>query len=556
MHSFDSSHRQTQTQWPDPLAGGELWNPGSWALPATTLSVASLVAFVGVLAFTLRSELMRTLFVLPFHPAFFSVPAAALAWFIALTCRNRPGRHFPRYWVLILAVGASAVAAASLLPEPGRQPWLHNLVLATAAAVLTLTPRLVRVAPDSRLVQSIATLSLVGVLVLVLPSAFVIGRGAVERQRHRVETHLRALCDGTAEVRQATGYDWSRMAENPPAAAAVVEPLSQMQLDQVTADPTLWRIAATLGLAEELAATAEELMESLAGGLSPDRAPQLSALPEPAVWWDHERKRWVASAAFPALSRTTGEYHRQLGRLFQELAPDGAAVPAGLARRHRELQEELRSALEQQASSFSDGWIVESLPGELGSPPPPLVEVLQASLLEDPSESLAPADLGQLMRMTLGRTQVLARRAPGCKERTYEEGSYEYSRLDCYAYRPAGEDGGADLRVEMRLVYRSRPARELGSWEKPAEVFFLFPVPAGEEGIGAAERYAQQVMSELAAAVGRLWNGGVRPADRGGTHHLGFRLVADDGEGLRVYRPRVVTFVDERYAVEVRAERS
>ena len=110
----------------------------------------------------------------------------------------------------------------------------------------------------------------------------------------------------------------------------------------------------------------------------------------------------------------------------------------------------------------------------------------------------------------------------------------EYFRLDCYSYAPRSEGTGADLRVEMRLVYHSEPHGWLQSGATPSEVFFHFLVPAGSDD----DKFREEVMTALAATT-REGNAEVRSIDRGGSAAGGFDIETP-GNSLRVLRPAIV----------------
>ncbi|HBL27548.1 MAG TPA: hypothetical protein DD490_11990 [Acidobacteria bacterium] len=161
----EPGHRETQTDLPFLLKPGRFW-PG-WSLPATTLSVAS-AAMLGLAFLLLQAG--QPMFVLPVPLSrSLAVLTAGLAWSIALACRHRPGGLWPRLWALGLAVLTSATPLLSL--SFAESPWLHALVAAGFAAMLTLLPRLFKVRPDSGLLPYIPLLAFFGAVFLT-PAAF------------------------------------------------------------------------------------------------------------------------------------------------------------------------------------------------------------------------------------------------------------------------------------------------------------------------------------------------------------------------------------------------
>ncbi len=556
MGHFDASHQQTQTEFPDPLAGTGLWHMGTWALPATTLSIASAGVFILVLGFLLHEPQRRALFELPFAPGAVAVATALAAWGVTLGCRHRPGRQWPRYWSLLLAGATTATALGCLLgPQRLTTSLLHALVVAGMAAVLTLLPRLARARPNSKLVQRVAPLAVLVVLLAILPSACYVGQTVIDERHCYVDQHVLQLQRWAATVREVTGYDWSVMTEDPEEAAATVGRLGDLSFAGALADPRLWHTASVLDRDQDLARASRDLMDVLVAGLAPQRTPKLSLLDDPAVRWDIAEKRWIPSFRFPGLSTTTAQYHRHLGRLFHELEllPGGGSPAVELETYSNTKRAELQARMRQLAKIWTDGWPVYLMPGheDLVGTDRPLVELLQAPVIVDSATPLAAADLRRLLKLSLAEAQDLVPRAPGCRTPEYAEEERQYWRLDCYAYGPASDAPAAWLRIELRLVYESQPGEPLRDTMLPTEVYFLFPYPPG---VGP-EPFHEEVMAALAAATRELSSGDLNPVDRGGSELAGFRFGEAEDE-IRVSRPRDVDFRDGHKAVEVRALRT
>ncbi|MEE8526184.1 MAG: hypothetical protein V3T72_19780, partial [Thermoanaerobaculia bacterium] len=510
MEAFDIGHKETRCDLPDPLAASGFDRLGTSALPGTALSAASAIVFLVVLGILLADPERRALFVLPWPAFAVALPTALLAAAIAFGCRNHPGRHWPRYWLLIFCNWSILVAAASFLElQLVEKPLLHALTTAGAAAVLTLLPRLVMVQPDSKLVQRIALLTLAGVLGVILPSSCYVAHTVIDHHQQQVDRRIHELQRWTQEIGQVTSIDWSQWSD-PQASEDAVKRLEKLSFAGALTDPELWDAAVVLGKDEELTGAAWKLVAEVVAGLDPQRTPRLSQLAEPAGFWDPVARRWLPNALFPAWSATTGDYHRHLGRLFLELrvddpSPDSAPLSAMVAYSQRK-RAELCDHLATLAQTWADHWAVYQIPEHqscVGSQRS-LVDLLQASIVVDGDE-LPAAALWQLMNLSLADARELSRRAPGCRLRENDESL----RLDCYAYR-AREDGpGAGLRVEMRLVFKSQRGLSLTSSSRPTEIIYFLPVPENQE-IGA---FRSEVMTGLHTAVRKVWNGDVHPIE-------------------------------------------
>jgi hypothetical protein len=390
------------------------------------------------------------------------------------------------------------------------------------------------------------------VLLFILPSSCVLRSAVAAETERRVDRHVQQLRLWTTEVQAVTGYDWSLLEESPERAAQQVERLKKLDFKKAIEDDELWRSAALLGKEDELVAAVQKLTDAVVAGLDPDRVPKISSLSEPALRWDQPARRWQEYSQFAPLSKIIGSYHQEMGRLFAELAPVGTAENAKLVDlqvHYEQKKKELVGHLNRIAGTWADNWAVFLVPGHeelIGRQEAPLSEVLKAPF----AGSFVPADLELLTSLPLSEAKRLAHGAPGCGAPSYEEGDHEYFRLDCYSYIPQKEGTGAELRVEMRLVYQSESGQPLFDSDWPVEVYFLLPIPGDTE----PDAFREEVMTELAAAVRARSSGIVRSSDRGGSVAGGFR-IQETGSSVRVYRPGVVPLINERKALEVRAER-
>lgn len=553
MNSYNGAHSESRAGLPEPLAGVGMWNIGALALPAVMLSICSAVVFAVVLLFSLLGD-RQELFVLPFPGTLVTAAVAAVtAWLIGLRCRRRPGRMGPRIWALVLACLNSAIALLSLV-FPSRS-WVLALAVAGLAAAATLIPRLVRLRPDSAMVQWIAPVSVLLILLVILPASCAVRQAIVRKTEERVEERIRQFRVWRQQVREVTAFDWRHMEESPSAASGMVSTLKTLSFKGRIDNEDIWRAAAALGRDEELAVVMRELASEVGEGLAPDRAPRISDLREAAVRWDAQDGRWRSYAQFAALSEVTGTYYQELGRLYDELESRETTVADAKLVDYRESyaaeRAVLRTSLNAVASTWADNWAAYRVPGHealLGRTQAPLHEVLRSSFIRTGQESFAPGQLLELTSLPLHRLRELVRgspgceggdasfrRAPGCQCQNYDERGREYFRLDCYSYMPRAKDAGADLRIEMRLVYRAR-SRRLESTALPAELYFHFLFP---EGVNP-DAFPGEVMTDLAAAVRPfVTEGRVRSTDRGGSVAGGF--VIEQGRGVvQVLRPRIV----------------
>ena len=187
-------------------------------------------------------------------------------------------------------------------------------------------------------------------------------------------------------------------------------------------------------------------------GLDPDKVPLVSTFQEPAIFWNTDSDRWEIGLAFPPASEVVGLYHQEIGRIFDEVELEGAP-PASHAwvdlKQHCSAAKEmLRQHLHDQEGTWTDGWAVYRVPSHealLARSEIPLVDLLQTSMTGGGEDALRPADLPNLMRLTL-RDVEERHRLQGCRETgRYSRGFFQYFRLDCYSYLPrkCGPGSGA-----------------------------------------------------------------------------------------------------------------
>jgi hypothetical protein len=549
--TFDAGHAETVRNLPRPLQSGGY--PGTWALPATTLSATSLVVLLLVVLFLQVGETSRALFRLPVSSGWPALAAAAMAWGIALCCLNRPGRPFPRWWVLSLAVLSTGIALVGFLAgDLGKSPLLHALAMATFMSSLTLLPRLLKLQPDRRLVQHIAPLGLVIVLFIALPAAFVFGRNAVEERKQSIANTIAEFSREAEEVRTVSSFDLATGPERRQETVDEMERFRALPLEQWVPDRYLWQGAAILREDERLAASYRALLDAVVAGIDPARTPKLW---QPQFVWNRDAQKWERDPVFADLSAAVAGYHWRSGQFLRALEPPPGDSP--VLRSLDAYYEARKKKVDARLKTFSETWdedwappLVEAREAGSSAAISPLGDLLRRSLLKD--GSLRPVSLEKLLELKLGEARNVAESAQGCGERSYDEDDFEYVRVDCYAYaaRLDPEKPGADLRVELRVVYKSEELEKLSKGDLPTEVYFLFPVPSGSQ----ASQYREDVMAALAAAV-REEHGGatLTMIDRSGSPGKGFSFETVKGRRLRVVSYQIEDLSGGIPGIQVRA---
>src|SRR4029077_18923662 len=301
------------------------------------------------------------------------------------------------------------------------------------------------------------------------------------------------------EVREISAFIGSTSPEKREDALRQMQRLQALPLEQWLPDRYLWQGAALLGQDGQLAAAYREMLDALVAGMDPAHTPKLW---QPQFLWDHDSRLWKRDPEFPRLSATVAGYHARTGQIFQRLAPPegDSGVLRDLAAFYNERKQEADGRLAALAKTWNEDWVpplVASVRAEAGPPLSPLAELLRRPL--PPDGSLRPASLERLLDLPIARAEILADPAKGCGKRPYQEDNFQYFRIDCYAYaaRPAPDPPGADLRIEMRIVYQWEPGQPTSRRALPGEIYFIFPVPSGTD----PTQYRADVMQAFASAV-------------------------------------------------------
>jgi len=256
-------HEESQTDIPNPLRTSFWFYAGMRTIPANALSLASLLALGVILVLLQRNEGMRSLFVLPFPIAPVIGIAAIIAWIIVYTCRQRPGRHWPRYWALLLAILASLVTVTSTLPVPTNTlPLLHAASLAIVAAVITLLPRLLKLRPDSPWLQRIAPLHMLVVVGAIVLFSTYFQHQVVDGPIRQVNDHLDRITQTTATLEAIAQFDWHHVTTTTDTAIAAIARLEAVDSSQLIDAPEVWRQARRLGHEQQLTGVVRELIDA------------------------------------------------------------------------------------------------------------------------------------------------------------------------------------------------------------------------------------------------------------------------------------------------------
>ena len=536
--SDEVNSREMQNQLPDPLQSGGV---GTWAPPAAALSLASAIVGLLVFGFLQRNADLRGLFTIAlvdnpslnrFIIVVLAFCAAGLASAIMLRCRHRPGPVLPRIWALMLT-GLTLVFALIQLfsPPPDWVPLVDAASVAGFAATLTLSPRLLRLHPDTDWVQRIAPFSLVWVLLLILPSLYFMGGDVIEVWRHglegaidelRTQTEDLGRCSevagGCSKQEYSAAFDGLASAVNNlsfrdiPTRFHQDEGMVKRHAELVEAEKTLldglvaelprrlnrqlaadnegkpdpasstetlddfkalWAVALKLGKPEKAKQAYAALLDMLIN------SPRIPLQEAPVIYTSFVNDGpWDKNLSFDANSRQVVERYQRRKSLFDEMESiiEDNDNPA-LQTLKTEFRKKYHDGWDKQMLAMKDSWAEHWLlpyfddhpaKDETSYPWLPLSKVLHMPLIGN----IGAADIHELLDLSKqdAEKRVDTHRASNCEKKKRDEKIFS---LHCRTYVATAKDKLA-LRVELRLIYDSR-----SSTEKPDRVFFFLPVPPG-----------------------------------------------------------------------------
>jgi hypothetical protein len=563
---------------PSLLQGAPRWYPGTWAPPAITLTIASILVFLASLSFVFRNALTRNLFRFPvpegWSPAagsyYLAIPAiaAALAWLLVRRCANRPGPNLPRYWVFLLALICTGITLYSLVDcflignERGN-PAVHGTSAAALMAVLTLLPRLKRVFPYEGIVLHVAALSMVIVLLAGIPVAWWIGESIINYERSRVESASLRVKQLTSEIDDALGYNWSTLVVNPAPAKRQAGRLESISLVQALPDAYVWQAAKILGNDAELKDAVGSLASEVAGGISRDGAPRLNI---PRYRLDPNGEKWESNARFADAAAVASSYYREVKRLMDELESDLSRSPAADA--FLEAKRGYMERLKSLYGRFDQHWIAST-----AAPKTLFREESfdRASLLHLADTQLQPAalplgDFAAWKQLPWSQALSLMMEGGSCSDRRTQRDervrrerpdpldatkvvvyydTYRYYRVECYSYAATDDKPGVDMLAQIDLTYKTDANVALPAANRePLQTSLYVYLPRGQQ----QDEFLQRVMQDFAAAAEKVDTTPPRNLS-GNSPGSGFA-----GKGYAVSRPRFLSLTGQVAAMELRIQ--
>jgi len=535
--SDNGRSREIQNQLPDPLQSG---GPGTWAPPAAALSLASASVGLLVLWFLQRNADLRGLFKIALVDSFvinraivigLSLFATSLAWAIVFHCRRRPGPVLPRWWAFVLALLTSVVAVMQCLtPAPEWASLLDAAEAAGFAATLALSPRLLRLHPDTPWVQRVAPCSLLLVSLVTLPTLYVIGGDVVEVWKRGLDDAINLLhtqtenlmrcgeaVGGCSNQEYLSAFDGlstavanlsfrdipvrfhhdenlvKRHTELVEAEEALLGGLAaelprrlgrhlaaslEGSLDSASTTNTpgdfkaLWAVALKLGKPEQ----AKQAYGALLDMLIASTPPLLREAPVVYTSFASDGP-WDKNLAFDTASRQVIAHYMRMKSLFTELGgiADNDGDPA-LQQLKLEFRQKYHDGWDRRLLSMKDSWaehwLLPYLEEQALDAKSPLPWLQLSKVLHMPViGNIKANDIHSLLDLSRQEAEksLDGQRASNCEKKQRDAKIFS---LDCRAYATTAKEKTA-LQVEFRLIY------DLKQSDKPDRIFFFLPIPPG-----------------------------------------------------------------------------
>lgn len=533
-------------KFPDPLDKGKWFNIGLWAPPAIMLSWVSLLAGVIIFWFLQRGSL-QTCFTVQNWDGFanpqsvlmgFAVAACLLVWWIVVKCGRRPGTFWPHLWAPLLAISttiATIMQIHRLIDKSAAVFWLSEsrldaFTIACIAATIALSPRLLRLYPDSHWVERVAPVSLLGVLAVFIPAMYFIAGDITAIQDKKFNIELKNLRETTTALTRCNGDGEScsdkldrvassllnnseaqscsqesidaknreqqlAEAKNKLLDIFVVTSLQKLglQIDSAaknqTIDPNInlndlqkWlqqaehqqRITANGAIYQ----TYQNLLKTVIATL--DQAPVLNE--SPVKTEDSKDGPWPENPYFPDTSNQVIAYYRSVSDLFNKMGALVEGKVPDLQTVYQEAQSDWNKYLQKMENNWSTHWLAPYLTENTNRTLQPLTNVLGMPVLGTHSVN----NIGGLFK--LGKQDVIQGISKAnCIKKLSEKKENTFS-YQCRTYITNAK-GDAELRVDFRLLYEDD--------DKPKRILLFIPflpanAPANEPG-----RTEKNLISEL-----------------------------------------------------------
>ncbi len=516
---------------PFPQTGLSRFNPGHWFLPATALSLGSILAgtltFIGLISWP-RS---RALFELP-HPGLTGLFAAGLATALTWWVRDRWVPMFARLWTPTLGIACMVLALLTIIPSLADQPLLNILVASSLVSALALLPRFSPLRAHQWFPYRATPLTLLLLGLAGCPALFTVqARVAIDTQSE-IDLWLEQLEMTTAKLTSITSERWSDIHTKPEKTKRRLEDwsaaLDEAESFDLQRPVRLWEKAHVLGRSAELETAWSDLHSAVKAPFDHEAPPRLSELGAPAIQQERRKASWSRNPNLTLVSSMTQQYYSLAWRgaelTLQSMDTPTGAGPAAFTSTAASAQSTragIMEALDHLADSYTDGWPVYGLPEPAwGDHTRPGVDwILGTPLMSDAGQAseseYRAANLAALFQLTQQDARTLASNGHGCQAREYPADSDDIFRLDCTTFLPAPSGGYANPHMEARLVWH----REAPS-SRPQGLYYVVAVPSG---LGA-DQYRDMFMNALGIQAQQLGSGVPRDKSRDANRADGFFL--------------------------------
>lgn len=460
-------------------------------MPGPMLAAISFGTFVAILLWAaLRPDL--ALFRLPFSPFWLAAPAALVAWWIVVRCRQRPGSVSPRIWNLLLATIATGAALGSA-GGPTDRPWLDVVALAAFFSTLALAARLGRFAPHRQPIQQVVVVVLGSVLLVGLPACHWIIDQAITGRRERLEKMPGELDRLRSQLEEIAEHPWTGMPRDLNVARKQVRRLQELEIDRWAPDRSDWRAVSLLqensdpaDAHHRLRSSWQELSDAVARWLLASQAPLLEV---PS--WHVEPSGWVRDAAFEASVDVTRTYHHALLEHHRRLDPgcsEELRASDQLCADYAVHHQRVETHLEDLAQGWATRWLAHELARRPQQIPPAwssLADVLGGRLVPEDEQSLRPAEIWKLMDVRADAVDRMVGLGPGCWRReVLQDGRDGGLWLSCESYELEGWSNIPEMVIRMSLYFPPAAPEVRPDTVRPLELEYVL---ARSTGVGEEE---------------------------------------------------------------------
>ena len=513
-----------------------------FGMPATMLSIFSMITLITVFFFLQKNELLKELFKIPEQILILIlVLSTILSFIIMLFCAKRPGGIWYRYWNLLLFLLNLGILILYFLPihiipffQAEIQYFISSslfdvTVCAIASATFVLLPRLISLSVNSWWLSRISLISLLVVLGFTATTIHFGQAEIISGVQSKTLTTIQAIKKETKIINNSHYQSDKKLA-----------------VKALLFKDEFWRKAKIFKLNQTLFEVSEQKISAVASKIDKVASFSLENITDPAIYYDETSNKWVNNKQFILSVKKTLSYYHYIQTLLKTIQPDNQTSLTEDTQELNHLYQLQTQRFEKMIDNLQGSWLNASLHNKLiGNKKLSLTDFLSIPIIKEKSQYNA-TNPWQWLSMPLNEAKQLEQEAStGCRFSEYDAKRKQYFRMDCYAYNDFDKNLTTPL-IEMRIVYAEK---NLNEESLPRELYYIFPIPKRV----LAENYKTNIISSFIAEI-RKENSSVRVRNNRSSAKDGVSLTLDN-QKISIHRLRRKNYFKQQDMIELRIEK-